>query len=308
MLERPLGGSAVQVSVLSLGSWLTFERMPREQGLAVMRAALHAGVSFLDDARYNDPTGTAPLASGYSEVVFGELFRRAGWQREQTIVANKLWFEFWPEQDAATELDASLQRLGFDYLDLEYCAPLPASLSVAEAVSQVGGLIRSGKLRAWGVLNWSTEQIGEAHREAVAQSVPAPCAAQLPYSLARREPVETPEMRASLQSARVSVVASSTLASGILSGKYRTQSAGRVAEQLDSPRNQRALQVAGKLEALAVRLGQPPAALAIAYALANPLVASVLFGATSPDQVQQNSKALEPLPEPVLTELRAIAT
>jgi aryl-alcohol dehydrogenase-like predicted oxidoreductase len=311
MLHRPLGGSNLEVSVLSLGSWLTFERMPREGGLAVMRAAQQAGITFLDDARYNDPTGTAPLASGYSEVVFGELFRAAGWMRDRTIIANKLWFEFWPDQDAAAELDASLQRLGFDYLDLEYCAPPPASLSVPEVVRQVGGLMQSGKLRAWGVLNWSAAQIDEAHREALAQHVSPPCAAQLPYSLARREPVEAPDISAALQSASVSVVASSTLASGVLSGKYRTQEpTGRVSDQLDNPRYQRALHVAEKLQVLAARLGQPPAAVAIAYALANPQVASVLFDATHAEQVAQNSEALvalEQLSEPVLTELRATA-
>jgi aryl-alcohol dehydrogenase-like predicted oxidoreductase len=309
MLHRRLGGSDLEVSVLSLGSWLTFERISRESGLAVMRAAQQAGITFLDDARYNDPTGTAPLASGYSEVIFGELFRAAGWKREQTVVANKLWFEFWPEQGAAAELDASLQRLGFDYLDLEYCAPPPASLSVAEVVSQVGGLIESGKLRAWGVLNWSVAQIAEAHQNAVAQNVPAPCAAQLPYSLARRDPVETPEMSEGLQSAGVSVVASSTLASGVLTGKYGgANPGGRVGDQLEDPRYQRALRVADKLQVLAARLDQPPAALAIAYALANPLVASVLFGATSAEQVQQNTEALvavEQRSESVLTDLRA---
>jgi L-glyceraldehyde 3-phosphate reductase len=158
------------------------------------------------------------------------------------------------------------------------------------------------------VLNWSAADIAEAHREALAQNVPPPCAAQLPYSLARREPVETADMIDACQSAGVSVVASSTLASGVLSGKYRDPSpVGRLGDQLDNPRYQHALQVADRLQALAGRLGQAPAAVAIAYALANPLVASVLFGATSPDQVAQNAQALtalDLLSEPVLEELR----
>jgi aryl-alcohol dehydrogenase-like predicted oxidoreductase len=309
MSHRPLGSSELRVSSLSLGSWLTFEQLPRETGLDIMHAARAVGITFLDDARYNDATGSAPLATGYSEVVFGELFRAAGWERTRTVVANKLWFEFWPDQDAMGEIDGSLRRLGLDYLDLEYCAPPTESLSIAETVSQVGGLIRSGKLRAWGVLNWSAAQIAEGHREALAQNVPPPCAAQLPYSLARREPVETTDMTATCQSAAVSVVASSTLASGVLSGKYGGPSpVGRVGDQLEHPRYQGALQVAGRLGAVAARLGQPPAAVAIAYALANPLVASVLFGATSSEQVRQNSRslaALDQLSPAVLSELRA---
>src|SRR4051812_22716045 len=69
---RHLGASDLDVSVMSLGSWRTYERIPREQALAVMRAAREAGINFLDDARYDDETGTAPIPSGYSEVVFGE--------------------------------------------------------------------------------------------------------------------------------------------------------------------------------------------------------------------------------------------
>src|SRR5689334_6652592 len=107
MPRRRLGTTDIDVSVLSLGSWLTFERLPRETGLEIMRAAQECGISFLDDARHNDPTGTAPLASGYSEVVFDELFRTAGWSRERTVIGNKLWFEFWPEQDAMGEIDGS---------------------------------------------------------------------------------------------------------------------------------------------------------------------------------------------------------
>ena len=95
---RPLGSSGIPVSVMSLGSWRTFERISREQGEAVMRAARDEGINFLDDARYNDETGDAPIPSGYSEVVFGELFRASGWVRDEVIVANKLWWEFWPEQ------------------------------------------------------------------------------------------------------------------------------------------------------------------------------------------------------------------
>ena len=77
--HRSLGSSNLSVSLFSLGSWRTFERISREQGVAVMRAAREAGITFLDDARYNDETGEAPIATGYSEIVFGELFRAAGW-------------------------------------------------------------------------------------------------------------------------------------------------------------------------------------------------------------------------------------
>src|SRR5436853_2451964 len=114
MERRRLGASDLEVSRLSLGSWRTFERIPRDAGLAVMRAAREHGFNFLDDARYDDETGSAPIPTGYSEVLFGELFRAAGWDRADTVVANKLWWEFWPGQSAAEELEASLRRMEFE--------------------------------------------------------------------------------------------------------------------------------------------------------------------------------------------------
>jgi len=180
MEHRPLGASGIEVSALSLGSWRTFERVPRETGVAVMTAAREAGIDFLDDARYDDETAEAPLRTGYSEVVFGELFRATGWNRGEVVVANKLWWELWPAQTAAEELDGSLERVGLDYLDLVYSERPPEGLSVAEVVVAVSELIASGKARAWGILNWRPELVAAAVRFAEVEGLPAPCAAQLP--------------------------------------------------------------------------------------------------------------------------------
>src|SRR4029079_278230 len=147
--HRLLGSSGIDVSLFSLGSWRTFERIPREQGLAVMRAARDAGITFLDDARYNDETGTAPIPTGYSEVVFGELFREAGWERDNVVVANKLWWEIWPEQTAADELADTMGRMRLDHIDLIYAMPPPDGLAVAARVADVAALVTSGRARAW---------------------------------------------------------------------------------------------------------------------------------------------------------------
>src|SRR5580698_11333909 len=154
---RPLGSSGLDVSVMSLGSWRTFERLPAGTRVAIMRAARDEGINFFDDARYNDETGTAPIPTGYSEVVFGELFRAAGWPRPEAIVANKLWWEFWPEQSPAQEVAGSLRRMQFDYLDLVYSEVPPAGLPLEAAVELITGLIRAGTVRAWGTLNWPPE-------------------------------------------------------------------------------------------------------------------------------------------------------
>src|SRR5204862_4984238 len=125
MRRESLGAAGCGVSRGSLGSWRTYERVSRDDGLAVMQAARDAGIDFLDDARYNDETGSAPIPTGYSEVVFGELFQAAGWERDEVTVANKLWWEFWPDQNAGDELDGSLGRMGLDHVDLIYTEPPP---------------------------------------------------------------------------------------------------------------------------------------------------------------------------------------
>ncbi|HYT12639.1 MAG TPA: aldo/keto reductase [Candidatus Nitrosopolaris sp.] len=292
--RRPLGASGIHVSELALGSWRTYERIPRDAGLAVMRKARELGINFLDDARYNDETGTAPMKSGYSEVVFGELFRATGWTRDEVVLANKLWWEFWPEQRAAAELDASLERMGMAYIDLAYAESPPAGLTMQEIVHDIGALISAGKLRAWGVLNWKPDQMVEAAKEAGAQGVPPPCAAQLAYSLVRRSPVEDHEMADALDAAHASVVASFTLDGGALTGKYVEPGAtGRLAERLGDEFHQPALKAAVDLRTLAERREARPAPLAIAFALLNPRVSSVLFGATTPEQVVENVSAVE---------------
>ena len=293
MPRQRLGRSELDVSRLSLGSWRTFERIPREDGLAVMLAAREYGINFLDDARYNDETGSAPIPTGYSELLFGELFRTAGWARADTIVSNKLWWEFWPEQSAAAELDGSLARMGFEYVDLIYANPPPEGLPVGDMVAAIGELISSGKARAWGIVNWQAGPFGEAVRAAQELGVPMPCAAQLPYSLVRRDWVEGADMTDALAASGAGAVASFVLAGGVLTGKYDAGGTGRAAGELDAPRLADARERGRRLHALARELGVSSAALAIAFALANPAVASVLFGATTPAQIAENVTALE---------------
>ena len=291
--RRPLGRSELDVSRLALGSWRTFERIPRENGLAVMRAAREHGLNFLDDARYDDETGTAPMRTGYSEVLFGELFRAAGWDRADTVVANKLWWEFWPEQSASDELSGSLGRMGLDYVDLIYANPPPECLAVDEMVAAVGGLIASGKARAWAIVNWEAGPFMKAIRAAEEQGVAAPCAAQLPYSLVHRDWVESDEMTAALEASGAGVVASFVMAGGVLTGKYDAGGSGRATAQLEDPRHRAARELGRRLSSVAQEVNVSPAALAIAFTLANPAVGSVLFGATSAAQIAENVAALD---------------
>jgi L-glyceraldehyde 3-phosphate reductase len=308
--HRVLGASGIEVSVFSLGSWRTYERIPREAGVAVLRAARECGIDFLEVARYNDESGTAPIPTGYSEVVFGEVFRASGWPRDEVTIANKLWWEFWPQQTARQELEASLQRTGLDHFDLVYSDPPPEELPLEEVVAAVGQLVTDGTVRAWAIVNWPAERIAQAGRIAREQGVAPPCAAQLPYNLVSRSWVESPGMVDALALCDARVVASFVLAGGALSGKYAAQGAtGRLAGELDSPRTRAALAAVEALRAFAAEVGTTPAILAMAFALANEDVASVLFGATTPEQVRENVRAAEVasgLTESQLAALRAI--
>jgi len=287
---------------MALGSWRTYERIPREQALEVMGAARDAGITFLDDARYNDETGTAPIPTGYSEVVFGELFRAAGWKRDDVVVSNKLWWEFWPEQSAQEELDGSLDRMGLDHIDLIYAIHPPKELSIERVVEEVSGLIDSGRARAWGTGMWSAAQHHEALDVCDRTGAPTPCAAQMAASLVDHAGPSDPEMRRAFERGPICLVASYVLAGGSLTGRYKRGEPG--------PVDDRGIPLAARVAELASEWGVPPSHVAFAYAFQQPSLASVLFGASTTAQLNENVAAwstFEQLDESQLAEVRALA-
>jgi aryl-alcohol dehydrogenase-like predicted oxidoreductase len=290
MPRRPLGSSGFDVSVMSLGSWRTFERIPREQAIAVMRAARDAGINFLDDARYDDESGEAPIPTGYSEVVFGEVFRAAGWKRDEVVVTNKLWWEHWPREDAAAELDGSLGRMGLDHVDLIYAIRPPAVLPVRVVVEQVAGLIESGRARAWGTGMWSAAQHHEALDVCEELGAPRPAAAQMATSLVDHGAPDDPEMRRAFERGPIGLVASYVLAGGTLTGKYLGGGSGR-ADDDETPVIARGKRLAAAVVETAQKWNVPPSHVAFAYAFLHPHLSSVLFGARSPDQLRENASA-----------------
>jgi aryl-alcohol dehydrogenase-like predicted oxidoreductase len=184
--------------------------------------------------------------------------------------------------------------MGFDYLDLVYSRAAPEGPQVAEVVAAVGELIASGKVRAWGTGNWEPAEHAQAAVIAAELGVPPPCAAQLPYSVVLREYVESEPACEALDRSGAGVIASFVLAGGVLSGKYdEPATAGRMRELLDEPELEPSLRIVPALRALAAELDTTPAALAIAFALANERVSSVLFGATTPAQVTENIAAAD---------------
>jgi aryl-alcohol dehydrogenase-like predicted oxidoreductase len=308
--HRRLGGSALEVSRIALGSWRTFEHMDRADAESLLHHALSSGIDFLDDARYNDETGHAPLATGYSEVLFGELFETVGADRDAVTVSNKLWWEFWPEQDAVSELEGSLERMGFDRLDLLYSSTLPDAVGVPVAVEQIAAVLATGRVTAWSVVNWSAEAIAQAATEAERHAIPQPCAAQLPYNLARLDWVEDPAMEAALEATGASLIPSATLAGGALTGKYADGAPGRLSAQPADGRRAPELALGAALREPAARLDTTPATLAIAFTLLHPRTASTLVGATAPAQIDAALAAValsERLSAEDVAELRRLA-
>ncbi len=278
------------MSTLCLGSWLTFELITRDDALAVMRAALDAGVTFFDDARYDDHTGTAPMRTGWSEVLFGELFRKTGHPRDQIVMANKLWFEFFPDEGVEAELNGSLERVGTDWIDIVYCATPPEELPVPELVAGMDALVAGGKLRAWGGLNWSPELLVEAHTFAKREGLTLPTAVQLPHNVIDRGFVEGPAARKALRATGVAVVASHCLAGGLLTGKYnRPGATGRHGpSRIDKLRERGVLDQIDGWISLAGEHGASVAQLCLAFSLSRPGVASACFGAKSTDQLAED--------------------
>jgi aryl-alcohol dehydrogenase-like predicted oxidoreductase len=272
---------------MALGSWRTFERIPREQGVEVMVAAREAGITFLDDARYDDETGDAPIPTGYSEVVFGQLFRAAGWTRDEVVVSNKLWWEHWPDERAANEIEGSLQRMGFDHLDLVYAMPPPEGMTIGALVEEVVGLLESGRAQAWGTGMWSAAQHHEALEICRLEGLAPPAAAQMATSLVDSRGPDDPEMRRAFDQGPIGLVASYVLAGGTLTGKYLEGGSGRAVD------DERGLTARGKALAprvveLAREWGVPPSHVAFAHAFAHPNLASLLFGSRSVEQLREN--------------------
>jgi aryl-alcohol dehydrogenase-like predicted oxidoreductase len=287
--------------------------MPERDALNVMTAAVDAGINFLDDARYNDTSGKAPIATGYSEIVFGNLLRAGGFKRKDLVIANRLWFEFYPNESLEAEVDGSLKRIGIDYFDLMLCYLLPDSLTPTELVRQMKGLIASGKVRHWGPANWPPELLAECCAIAKRTHAPFPTAAMVPYSLLNRKAAENDAMQALCRKHDIAMIASFGLQGGVLTGKYNGPqdpvTVRRNAAQIEALRSDGTLAKTARFVELANELGHSPTQLALAYCLKHPQVASLLFGATSVAQLEENVGALSILPaldDDLLARLRAI--
>jgi aryl-alcohol dehydrogenase-like predicted oxidoreductase len=195
-------------------------------------------------------------------------------------------------------IDASLKRLGTDYVDLFFCHRFDPETPLEETIRALDDLIRQGKILYWGTSMWKAEQIDAAHEVAARLNAYAPIVEQPKYNMLDRDVVEGP-LEEAVARHGMGLVTFSPLAQGVLTGKYNDgipegSRATTVDEEwFNKGLSQERLDKARALTELAREMGTNPGALAIAWIIRHPHVSSAITGATRPDQVDQNFAALD---------------
>ncbi len=301
MTYRRVGGSGLKVSSLSFGSWVTFGDQ-LDTGLATdcMEIARDAGVNFFDNAE--------AYAGGASETIMGKVFAQQNWPRWSYVVSTKL---YWGIHDAVNMkftlnrkylmqgIDASLERLGLDFVDLVYCHRADPETPIEETVWAMHDMIASGRALYWGTSEWTADEIRAAWEIAERHHLHKPIVEQPQYNILERRRVEKEYSRL-YDDIGLGLTTWSPLASGVLTGKYldgvpegsraTVEGYGWLADIItDQSRNSK---VRG-LVPIAKELDCSLAQLSLAWCLKNPRVSSVITGASRPEQVSDNMGALD---------------
>jgi len=300
MIYRHLGKAGIQVSALSLGSWVTFHLQSGvRDAVDMMSAAYDAGVNFFDNAE--------AYAGGKSEEIMGAALKQLGWRRGSYLVSTKL---YWGLHDSPNEtntlnrkyliegINGSLKRLDMEYVDLLYCHRPDPTTPIEETVWAMHDIIRSGKALYWGTSEWEAAQILEALEIAKTHHLHKPIVEQPIYNLFEQHRFG-PEYDAVYKKHGYGSTTWSPLASGILTGKYKDgipkDSRGALEEYAflkNGLKDQQRLAVVAALEPIAQEMGATLAQFSLAWCLQNEHVSSVLTGASRTSQVHENMKAL----------------
>lgn len=290
-----IGTSTVEVSKLSLGSWNTYSRLSFEANIELLNHAQARGINFFDIAYYRDKPHT--------EVLFGRMLQEAAFSRDDVVIAEKVWFFNYPEQSLADQLDASMRRLAVERVDVVIVEHLREGFSLEAVAREAAGLVTSGRARVWGGLNWRPEHVLEAHQFCEREGLPGPQLVQLKYSVVRQNVVDGAQYRAVLDQTGISVQASDSLEGGILAGNLNPER--MIGLDIGGIRDQIRARVP-QISEIARSFGVTEAEFSLAFAASKAEVASVLFGATKPQQIDAAVAAIE-LAEARTSEVRAAA-
>ena len=302
MEYRYLGSSGLQVSALSFGSWITFGGQYGEDlAYDCMKAAYDAGVNFFDNAEV--------YAHGESERIMGQVLRRAGWKRSDLVIATKIfWGGHGPNDRGLSRKHviegtrASLERLGLDYVDLLFCHRPDPDTPIEETVRAMSFLVDQGLTFYWGTSEWSAEQIQQAWAIARREHLVPPTMEQPQYNMFHRQRVELEYLRL-YDEIGLGTTIWSPLASGILTGKYENgipedtrmdvEGYEWLRERVEGATGRQNIEKARLLRPLAEELGLTLPRLALAWCLKNPRVSTVITGASKPEQVVENMRAID---------------
>lgn len=296
MEYRHLGKAGIKVSALSLGSWITFGSNLDVQGVQqCMRAAYDHGVNFFDNAE--------AYGNGSSEYLMGEAIKE--YRRQDLVISTKIFWGgrgindtglSWKHLVEGTK--RSLQRMGLDYVDLLFCHRPDPLTPIEETVRAIDVLIKQGLVFYWGTSEWKASEIEAAYEIAYGINATPPTMEQPEYNLFRRERVEK-EYAPLYQKYRLGTTTWSPLDSGILTGKYNRgipeNSRLHLHQDLRNRLTEEKVFKVRGLEKIAKELKCSLAQLAIAWCLKNENVSSVITGASSPQQVEENMQALHVL-------------
>jgi voltage-dependent potassium channel beta subunit len=302
MEYRNLGKSGLKVSALSYGAWVTFGPQMNESIAAdCMHRAYDAGVNFFDNAEV--------YADGVAEQIMGDVLAKTGWDRSSYIVSTKIfWGGEGPNQRGLSRkhihegTNAALRRFGLDYVDLIFCHRADLHTPVEETVWAMNQVIQQGKALYWGTSEWPATRILEAFHVARREHLIPPVMEQPQYHLFHRERFEK-EYAELYDRVGLGTTIWSPLAGGLLTGKYNDGipegSRGDLAgyewlrPRFEGDEPERKIAKVRRLAPIAADLGCTLAQLAIAWCLTNPRVSTVITGASRPEQVSENMKAME---------------
>jgi voltage-dependent potassium channel beta subunit len=305
MEYRRLGKSGLQVSSLSLGSWLTFgAQIDDATAKALMYKAYDEGVNFFDNAEI--------YAEGQSEMVMGKILRASGWDRSSYIVSSKAFFgdhrqginqRGLSRKHLVEACEAALKRLQVDYLDLYYCHRPDPYTPIEETVWTMHHLIQQGKVLYWGTSEWSAQEITAAHAVAMRHNLIGPVMEQPQYNMFHRHRVEVEYARV-YEDFGLGTTIWSPLASGVLTGKYNREiptdgtrlTNAKLAWLKEKSISPQRIEKAIAISQLAKELGTSAPKLAIAWCLKNPNVSTVILGASKLNQLEETLQSLDVLP------------
>src|ERR1700722_11930564 len=292
MKYRKLGASDLNVSEISLGSWLTFGvGVERDRAVACVNRSFELGINFIDTANV--------YGRGAAETFLGEAL--ANRKRSSYVLATKVFF---PMSDSdkglsraqvVKQMDASLKRLRVDYVDLYQCHRYDAETPLEETMQALSDVVRQGKARYIGFSEWAPDQIEAAF---ALPGVERFVSSQPQYSLLWRRP-EAKVIPISAANG-VSQIVWSPLAQGVLSGKYLPGAKLPAQSRATSDQMSGAMQNwlrpdilerVQELKPIAAKAGVSLTQFSLAWVLREPNVASAIVGASRPEQLEENAGA-----------------